>query len=157
MLGQLIGRVVRRSTGGVLVQGIEDVLVRYGRCCNPLPGDAIVGFVTRGRGITVHLPGCSRAVDTDPARRVEVSWDPGGTVQRPVTVRVLTADRPGLLATISQAFTDLGVNITQANCKVTDGGRAINTFEVMIKDADQLRRVVAQVRAIKGILAVERV
>ena len=157
MLGQLLGRVVRRSTGGVLVQGIEDVLVRYGRCCNPLPGDPIVGFVTRGRGITVHLPSCSRAVDTDPERRVEVSWDPGGTVQRPVTVRVLTADRPGLLATISQAFTDLGANITQANCKVTDADRAINTFEVMIRDADQLRRVLAEVRAVKGILAVERV
>jgi guanosine-3',5'-bis(diphosphate) 3'-pyrophosphohydrolase len=139
------------------VQGIEDVLVRYGRCCNPLPGDAIVGFVTRGRGITVHLPACSRALDTDPERRVEVSWDPAGTVLRPVTVRVLTADRPGLLATISQAFTDLAVNITQANCKVTDGGRAINTFEVMVKDADQLRRVLAKVSCVKGILAVERV
>lgn len=156
MLGKILHKVTRRSSAGVLVQGIEDVLVRYGRCCNPLPGDPIVGFVTRGRGITVHLPACSRALETDPERRVDVSWDPAGTSLRPVTVRVLSADRAGLLATISQVFTDLGANITQANCKVTDADRAINTFEVLIKDAEQLRRVVAKVRNVKGVLGVER-
>ena len=156
VLGQLFRKVARRSTGGVMVQGLEDVLVRYGRCCNPLPGDPIIGFVTRGRGITVHLPGCSRALDADPARRIEVTWDPRGTHSRPVTVRVLTADRPGILATISQAFTDNGVNISQANCKVTDADRAINTFEVLIKDAEQLRKVTNEIKAVKGVLSVER-
>ena len=157
MLGQIFRRVAaRRSTGGVMVQGIEDVLVRFGRCCNPLPGDAIIGFVTRGRGITVHLPSCSRALDADPARRIEVTWDPRGTISRPVTVRVLTSDRPGILATISQAFTDNAVNISQANCKVTDADRAINTFEVLIKDAEQLRRVLSEIKAVKGVLGVER-
>ncbi len=157
MLGQLLRKVARRSTGGVMVQGIEDVLVRFGRCCNPLPGDAIIGFVTRGRGITVHLPNCSRALDADPARRIDVSWDPRGTFSRPVTVRVLTSDRPGILATISQSFTDNGVNISQANCKVTDADRAINTFEVMIKDAEQLRTVINKIKQVKGVLGVERI
>ncbi|HET6344702.1 MAG TPA: bifunctional (p)ppGpp synthetase/guanosine-3',5'-bis(diphosphate) 3'-pyrophosphohydrolase, partial [Myxococcota bacterium] len=156
MLGQIFRKVARRSTGGVMVQGIEDVLVRYGRCCNPLPGDPIIGFVTRGRGITVHLPSCSRALDADPARRIDVSWDPRGTFSRPVAIRVLTADRPGILATVSQAFTDNGVNISQANCKVTDADRAINTFEVLIKDAEQLRKVVNEIKAVKGVLGVER-
>lgn len=157
MLGQIFRKVVaRRSTGGVMVQGIEDVLVRFGRCCNPLPGDPITGFVTRGRGITVHLPTCSRALDADPERRIDVTWDPAGTSARPVTIRVLTSDRPGLLATVSQAFTDHGVNISQANCKVTDADRAINTFEVMIRDADQLRQVVSEIKLVKGVLGVER-
>ena len=150
------GKLVRRTTGGVMVQGIDDVLVRYGRCCNPLPGDDIVGFITRGRGITVHVSACSRSLDADPDRRIDVSWDPLGTFSRPVTLRVLTSDRPGILALISQAFTDHGVNISQANCKVTEEDRAINTFEVMIRDAEQLRQVTAMIKAVGGVLAVDR-
>ncbi|RYF04355.1 MAG: bifunctional (p)ppGpp synthetase/guanosine-3',5'-bis(diphosphate) 3'-pyrophosphohydrolase, partial [Oxalobacteraceae bacterium] len=157
VLGQLFRKVARRSTGGVMVQGLEDVLVRYGRCCSPLPGDPIIGFITRGRGITVHLPSCSRALDAEAERRIEVSWDPQGTFARPVTIRVLTADRPGLLATISQAFTDNGVNISQANCKVTDADRALNTFDVLIKDAEQLRQILGKIKAVKGVLGVERI
>jgi GTP diphosphokinase / guanosine-3',5'-bis(diphosphate) 3'-diphosphatase len=155
-LGQIFKAVTRRSTGGVVVQGIDDVLVRYAKCCNPLPGEPIVGFITRGRGITIHSLGCTRALDTDPARKIEVSWDEKGAVQRPVSVRVLTTDRPGILATISQAFSDNGVNISQANCKVTESDRAVNTFEVMIKDTDQLRRVLGQIRQLKGVLSVDR-
>ena len=157
-IGTLINKVTRRrTTGGVVVQGIDDVLVRYGKCCSPLPGDAIIGFVTRGRGITIHTAGCTRAIDADPDRRIEVSWDDKGTVQRPVSVRVLTTDGPGILANISQTFTDAGVNIAQANCKVTDTDRAVNTFEVLIRDSDQLRRVMAQIRRVKGVLGVSRV
>jgi GTP diphosphokinase / guanosine-3',5'-bis(diphosphate) 3'-diphosphatase len=155
-LGQIFRAVTRRSTGGIVVQGIDDVLVRYAKCCNPLPGEPIAGFITRGRGITIHSANCSRALDTDQERKIEVSWDEKGTVQRPVSVRVLTADRPGILAHISQAFTDAGVNISQANCKVTDADRAVNTFEVLIKDTDQLRRVIAQIRQLKGVLSVDR-
>lgn len=157
MLGQLFKKVARKSSGGgVVVQGIEDVLVRYGRCCNPLPGDPIIGFVTRGRGITVHQPSCSRAIDVDPARRIEVSWDPHGTYSRPVSLRVLTADRPGILATLSQVFTDHSVNISQANCRVIDADRAVNTFEVTMRDAEQLRKVIGEIKALRGVLAVER-
>ena len=156
VLGQLFRKVARRSTSGVMVQGIEDVLVRYGRCCNPLPGDGITGFITRGRGITVHVANCSRSLDADPQRRIDVSWDPKGTFSRPVAIRVLTSDRPGILALVSQAFTDHGVNISQANCKVTEADRAINTFEVMIRDAEQLRQVVDDIKAVAGVLGVDR-
>jgi GTP diphosphokinase / guanosine-3',5'-bis(diphosphate) 3'-diphosphatase len=156
-LGQLFRQAARRSTGGVVVQGIEDVLVRYGKCCSPLPGDPIIGFITRGRGVTVHSATCTRGVDTDPARRIEVTWDPGGTFLRPIDLRVLTSDKPGILALISQTFTDNAVNISQANCKVTDADRAINTFEVMIRDAEQLRKVMADIRGLKGVISVEKV
>jgi GTP pyrophosphokinase len=156
MLGSLFKRTVRRSTGGVMVQGIDDVLVRFAKCCTPLPGEAIVGFVTRGKGITVHNTRCSRAIDLDPARRIDVTWDTNGSFVRPVALRILTSDRPGILATISQAFSENGVNISQANCKVTGEDRAVNTFEVLIKDAEQLRKVVAQIKGVRGVLGVER-
>lgn len=146
----------RRSSGGVVVAGIDDVLVRFARCCSPLPGDPIIGFVSRGRGITVHHATCTRAIDADPERRIDVSWDETSQATRPVSLRVMTADRPGILATISQAFTANGVNIAQANCKVTAKDRAVNTFEVLVKDTEQLMKVTNEIRAIKGVLGVER-
>ena len=157
MLGRIFRKVARRSTGGVVVQGLDDVLVRFGKCCSPLAGDSICGFVTRGRGITVHTTTCSRAIDMDPGRKIEVSWDGRGTVARPVTVRITTEDRPGMLATISQVFMENGVNISQANCKVTAAARAVNTFEVLIKDKEQLRKVLGKIKSSKGVLMVERV
>ncbi len=147
----------RRATGGVVVQGIDDMLVRFGKCCSPLPGDPITGFVSRGKGITVHLATCTRAADLDPARRIDVSWDEHATYARPVTLRVMTGDRPGILATISQCFTNNGVNIAQATCKVTAKDRAVNTFEVMIKDTDQLYKVVNEIKAMRGVIGVERI
>jgi len=146
----------KRSSGGVVVQGIDDVLVRFGKCCSPLPGDHIIGFVTRGRGITVHAAGCTRAIDADPDRRIDVDWDDATNVLRPVSIRVITTDRPGILANISQAFTDSGVNISQANCKVNSATKAVNTFEVLIKDSEQLTRILNHIRSLKGVVAVDR-
>ncbi len=146
----------RRSSGGVVVQGIDDVLVRFAKCCAPLPGEPILGFITRGRGLTVHHATCTRAIDMDPERRIEVAWDENPQFIRNVSIRVLTADRPGILATISQVFTDNGANIAQANCKVTGEDRAINTFEVLVKTAEQLRKVVSEIKQVKGVLGVER-
>lgn len=156
VITQLLRRVTRRSAGGVVVQGVDDILVRFAKCCNPLPGDPIIGFVSRGRGITVHADNCPRAIDLDPERRIAVSWDERAAQARPVSIRIITGDRPGILAHISQTFTDNGINISQANCKVTGKDHAINTFEVLIKDADQLRKVLSKIKGIKGVVGVER-
>ena len=96
-----------------MVDGLGDILVRFGKCCNPLPGDSIVGFVSRGRGITVHTNVCTRGMDMDPERRVNLQWDDASQVLRPVTILVTTEDRPGLLASMSQIFTEDGVNISE--------------------------------------------
>jgi GTP pyrophosphokinase len=149
--------VGRKSTSGITIDGIDDVLVRFGRCCNPVPGDRIVGFITRGRGVTVHTVDCEKALATDPERRVDVSWDVKADFKRPVTIRVLTADRPGLLADISQTFSKKGVNISQANCRATGDDRAVNTFEVTISDLKQLNDVMQSIERITGVFAVERV
>jgi len=156
VLSALFKKATRKSAGGVVVQGLDDVLVRFARCCTPLPGEAIVGFVTRGHGITVHMAKCPRAVDVDPERRIDVSWDVEPGFVRAIALRVHTSDRQGLLATLSQVFTDAGVNISQANCRVTGEDRATNDFEVMIKDINQLRTVVAHIKSVKGVIGVER-
>ena len=151
---RLVGRTTR---GGVQIGGVDDVLVRFGRCCNPVPGDPIAGFITRGRGVTVHTIGCEKALATDPERRVEVSWDVRGDFKRPVTLRVLTADRPGLLADISQTFSKKGVNISQANCRATGDDRAVNTFEVTISDLKQLTDLMRTIERLHGVYSVERI
>jgi GTP pyrophosphokinase len=155
---ELIRKVTKRvSHSGVVVHGIDDMLVRFGRCCAPLPGDRIVGFVTRGRGITVHAFTCNRALDMDPDRRVEVVWDKNTKFTRPVSVRIVSADKPGMLATLSQSFSSLGVNISQANCRVTGDDRAVNTFEVAVGDSEQLRTLIHALEKIGGVISVERV
>jgi GTP diphosphokinase / guanosine-3',5'-bis(diphosphate) 3'-diphosphatase len=149
--------VGRQSSSGVQIGGVDDVLVRFGRCCNPVPGDPIAGFITRGRGVTVHTVGCDKALATDPERRVEVSWDVRGDFKRPVTLRVLTADRPGLLADISNTFSKKGVNISQANCRATGDDRAVNTFEVTVSDLKQLTDVMRTIERLNGVFSVERI
>jgi len=149
--------VGRQNRSGVQIGGVDDVLVRFGRCCNPVPGDPIAGFITRGRGVTVHQMRCEKALATDPERRVEVQWDVHGDFKRPVTLRVLTADRPGLLADISNTFSKKGVNISQANCRATGDDRAVNTFEVTISDLKQLTELMRTIERLNGVYSVERI
>ncbi|ADO71427.1 RelA/SpoT family protein [Stigmatella aurantiaca] len=149
--------VGRQSRSGVQIGGVDDVLVRFGRCCNPVPGDPIVGFITRGRGVTVHTDKCEKALATDPERRVDVAWDIRGEYKRPVTLRILSADRPGMLSDITNTFSKKGVNISQANCRATGDDRAVNTFEVTISDLKQLTELMRSIERIQGVQSVERI
>jgi guanosine-3',5'-bis(diphosphate) 3'-pyrophosphohydrolase len=153
---KLARRVSRRPTAGIMVAGEDDVLVRFGKCCSPVPGDPIVGFITRGRGVTVHTRECQKGMDQDPDRRVEVAWDGKAKTQRPVTVQVVCADKPGLLAHMSQAFSEAGVNISQANCRSTDDNRAVNTFQVTVTDLEQLKGLMRTLLKINGVYGVDR-
>ncbi|MDX2089485.1 MAG: bifunctional (p)ppGpp synthetase/guanosine-3',5'-bis(diphosphate) 3'-pyrophosphohydrolase [Kofleriaceae bacterium] len=158
MLKTLLKKVTRRtSSSGIKVAGEEDILVRFAKCCSPLPGDPIVGFITRGRGVTVHRRDCDKGLDLDPERRIDVEWDGSGKTQHEVAIQVLCADKPGLLAHISQSFTDQGVNISQAHCRATEDGRAVNTFHASVKDLDQLKSVIRSLSRIKGVFSVDRV
>ncbi|MGN6107608.1 MAG: RelA/SpoT family protein [Kofleriaceae bacterium] len=158
MLKTLLRKVTRRtSSSGIKVAGEEDILVRFAKCCSPLPGDPIVGFITRGRGVTVHRRDCDKGLDLDPERRIDVEWDANGKSQHEVAIQILCADKPGLLAHISQSFTDQGVNISQAHCRATEDGRAVNTFHASVRDLDQLKTVIRSLSRIKGVFSVDRV
>ncbi len=156
-LGQLIQAVAKKSSSGITIQGMDDLLVRFAKCCNPVRGDPVVGFVTRGRGVTVHNMQCPKAFELDPDRKVEVEWDSNADVSRAVQLRVITENRTGILAEISQEFTSAGVNILNANCKTRKDALAVNTFMVSIKDAAQLRNVMKSIENLKGIHSIERV
>ncbi|HWL88170.1 MAG TPA: TGS domain-containing protein, partial [Polyangiaceae bacterium] len=152
----LVRKVIKRDEEGIRLNGIDDVLVRYARCCNPLPGDDILGFITRGRGITIHRRGCPKAFDTDPARRVEISWDAKAKINRNVALRVTTANRPGILATVGHTFSAQGINISEANCRAGDDGRAVNVFTFVCADMNQLKLVMKALQKVEGVVAVER-
>ncbi|HTP52140.1 MAG TPA: bifunctional (p)ppGpp synthetase/guanosine-3',5'-bis(diphosphate) 3'-pyrophosphohydrolase [Anaeromyxobacteraceae bacterium] len=154
-LTELFRRVARLPSGGVRISGIEDVLVRFGKCCNPLPGDPIVGFITRGRGVTVHTARCEKALAMDPQRRVDVSWDVKGDFKRLVAVKVVTEDKPGMLAKVSQTFSAAGINITQANVR-SASDKAVLSFEVSVQDLKQLTTVMRSLERVEGVHSVER-
>ena len=148
----------RRAIGNaVIVSGVGDMLVRFARCCNPLPGEAITGFITRGRGVTVHLAGCPAALATDPQRRVPVVWKAGDETPRPIRLEVLCVDQPGLLAAMSKAIAAAGVNISTAEVKTTgNDGRALSLFELKVTNAAQLNNLMHSIAAIDGVRRVSR-
>jgi len=154
---RLVRKVQRRDHGGIRVNGADTVLVRYAKCCNPVPGDAIIGFITRGRGVTVHRRQCTKAFDSDPERRVEVSWSSNSKVARPVSLRVHTENAPGILADVSQTFSEQQINISEANCRAGRDGLACNVFTFMAGDVSQLKSLMRALEKVRGVVAVERV
>jgi GTP diphosphokinase / guanosine-3',5'-bis(diphosphate) 3'-diphosphatase len=150
----------RGDSGGVTVKGVDDVLARFAKCCTPVPGDPIVGFITRGRGITVHTRDCPNLAAglVDSERTVEVAWDVSERLPLPVKIAVFIGrDRPGLLAEISTAISSRQTNIVKAEVTVTEDRRGINHFTVEVGDLDQLQGVMGAISAIKDVIGVERV
>ena len=122
-----------------------------------MPGEAITGFITRGRGVTVHVAGCPHALNTDPQRRVPVVWKDGEEAPRPIRLEVLCADQPGLLAAMTKAIASAGVNISTAEVKTRGAdGRALSVFEVSVTSARQLNNLMNSIGAIEGVMRVSR-
>lgn len=147
---------VSKSKVGVKVSGFDDILVRFAKCCEPLPGDRIVGFITRGRGVTVHYADCAQVLQSDPLRRVDVVWDNEIRTSRRVKLTVHSLDKMGLLASMSKAITENGANINSAQIRTTEYGKAINFFELTIEDARQLEAVIRAIEMVNGVIRVER-
>lgn len=143
------------SKSGLVVGGMQDILVRLGGCCKPIPGDPIVGLISRGRGVIVHRFDCPKIQDTDPERLVEIAWDAQDASAHSISLRVTADNRPGLLTQMSRVFTDLQIDISAAHCQTVDQ-QAINTFQCSIRDVKQLDKLTRLLEDIKGVLRVER-
>jgi GTP pyrophosphokinase len=157
-LQRLMRLVSRQPKSGVRVSGVEDMLVRFGQCCQPLPGERIAGFITRGRGVTVHAQDCPKVLETDPQRRIDVQWDNGKDgMPRPVKIEVTCVDRPGLLAAMSKAISSTGINIARAQVHAMGDHKAQNTFELMVGNMDELNSVMRNLGRVRGVMKVHRV
>ncbi|MGO8821146.1 MAG: RelA/SpoT family protein [Desulfomonilaceae bacterium] len=148
----------KRPTGksGVKVQGLSDMLVHFAKCCNPLPGDPIQGFITRGRGVTIHKIDCVNLPDADPKRIVEASWDDDQSLVRTVKIGLISENKPGMLAAISGVFTSNDSNIIQANVVSFDETNARGTFLVGVRNVEHLTRIINALKKVKGVREVER-
>jgi GTP pyrophosphokinase len=155
-LKHFIKKITRGPKDALLIKGVDNVMVRYAGCCNPLPGDKVVGFITRGRGVTIHTSDCQNAMDDDPYRRVEVEWDSTKEYIYPVRIRVYSEDKKGMLAEISNSISSNEANIKNAKVDTTDDKKAIGTFEVEIRDLNHLKKVIKRLEKIKGVDRVER-
>jgi GTP pyrophosphokinase len=153
-------KVQKKPEGAVRISGVDDLLVRFGKCCSPVPGDSIVGFITRGRGLTVHARDCLTVVKNvlDRERFVTVEWQDGGAPKRPVKIAVyIGRDRPGVLAEITGAISSRQGNITRAEVTVTDDRKGLNHFVVEVDDLRQLQDIMQAIREIKDVINVERI
>ncbi len=144
-------------TGGVRVKGVGDLLVRFAKCCHPIPGDPIVGFITRGKGVTVHLRSCSTVTnEREVSRLIEVEWDSEPTQTYPIAIRVEAYDRTGLLNDITQVVAENKVNIVAANVGVSQDHTAIVTATLQVHSVSQLARVMGRIENLKDVLSVQR-
>ena len=151
-----------KSKGGIVVKGVDDVAVRFSRCCNPVPGDEIVGFVTRGRGISIHRTDCVNVVnmsETERMRMIEAEWQGfgAGTGEKYVTEITLYANnRTGLLVDLSKTFTERGIDLTSINSRVSKQGTATISLSFEISGTEELNRIIEKLRQIDSIIDIER-
>jgi len=144
----------------IKVRGTDDVLVFRAKCCNPIRGEKIVGYITRGKGVSVHSAVCPNVLNLmfDPERRIDVEWESDLSDQAPYTVRLTmqVEDRKGMLAEISAKVSDINTNITNMEARTGDDQQARIDMTVEIKDVKHLEKVIRSIKGVEGVLGVER-
>jgi GTP pyrophosphokinase len=157
LVSKMVSRFRRPKTDhGIKVNGVSDMLIHFAKCCCPLPGERVVGFITRGRGITVHLESCRHVQKADPDRLVPVSWDPTEKEGHAATLRVTSVERKGALADISTIISQKDANIIHAEIKTTVDNKGISYFTIEVEDYKQLQDIVNAIKKVRNVLIVER-
>ncbi len=157
-----VKRVLRTGSGDdkIKVRGVDDLMVVRARCCNPIRGERIVGYITRGKGVSVHSATCHNvhALMFDPERRIDVEWDTSGVDHAPYVVRLVmqVEDRKGMLAEISARVSDINTNITNMEAQSGEDRHARILMTVEIRDVKHLDKVIKSIKGVKGVLGVER-
>lgn len=152
----------KTASNGVIVEGIEGCLVRFSRCCNPVPGDDIIGYITRGRGVSVHRKDCTNIVSSekhgDTERLINVYWEKEQDKNTSYLseIQIMANDRKGLLAEIASTISELKILITGMNLKTTKNQTAVVNIVIEINSTDELNQVVKKIRNISGVYDVQR-
>lgn len=146
----------KSADAGISITGVDDVMVRFARCCTPLPGDDVVGYITRGRGVSVHVATCPVIQEMDPERLVDVQWNIKEKQAFPVNIRVICSDKRGLLSELSNVISNLGINISSANIDTIRGENATCDFELDVSDLEQFNTLASALRKLKSVHSIER-
>jgi GTP pyrophosphokinase len=147
----------KKPRAGVLVRGVEDILIKFGKCCQPVPGDAIIGYITQGYGVTIHRASCVNALRSSPDRQIEVEWNTESSESYPVKIEVVSQDRMGLLADLVGNISKLGANILHASSDTQDNQMVESHFTINVQDTAHLERVLSAVRRVKHVQDAKRV
>ena len=157
-LDKLISSVRKKKPkAGVAVKGVDDILIRFGKCCQPVPGDDITGYITRGAGVTVHRSNCVNALQMTPERQIEVEWNQDLSEKYPVKIQVTSYDRVGLLADIVSSISKNNANILSAKTDTDQNQMVDSFFTVGVDNTDHLRRIVREIRKIRNVQGVRRI
>ncbi|MBW1912830.1 MAG: bifunctional (p)ppGpp synthetase/guanosine-3',5'-bis(diphosphate) 3'-pyrophosphohydrolase, partial [Deltaproteobacteria bacterium] len=157
LISKMVSRLThKKSTHGIKVKGLGDMLVRFANCCHPLPGEHVIGFITRGRGVTIHKYNCRHIIDADPERVVEVLWEPSEQDVYLARLRVTSIDKKGILANISSIIAHKNANIIQAEIRTTMDRKGISFFTIEVEDYNQLEDIIRAIKRLRDILIVER-
>jgi GTP pyrophosphokinase len=141
---------------GISVTGIDDVMVKFARCCNPIPGDEIAGYISRGRGITVHTCNCPHMKNLDPDRIVEVNWNVREKHAYPIHIKAVCSDRKGVLTEVSSIISSFDINISYAQVETTDMIATCH-FVIEVNDLQQLNQIVMAIKQLKFVKSIERI
>ncbi|MBI2340610.1 MAG: bifunctional (p)ppGpp synthetase/guanosine-3',5'-bis(diphosphate) 3'-pyrophosphohydrolase [Deltaproteobacteria bacterium] len=155
-LKKIFRKVSKQTRDVVRIDGLEDLLIAFGKCCHPIQGDPIVGFVTRGRGVTLHRIDCPKVPSIDPARRVNADWNYKTDLVRTARLKILCEDKPGMLAEITAAISSRQANITKALVRTTRDKKAVISMDVGVRDTDELHAIMKSLEKIEGVISVER-
>lgn len=157
IFNKIISRVRKKKPkAGVIVQGVDDILIRFGKCCQPVPGDAITGYITIGHGVTVHRTSCLNALKVNPERQIDVEWNKDVTETYPVKICVSSSDRVGLLADVAANISKSGANILSAKTETRENGIVDSFFTLAVEDIEHLDRVLTAIKKVKLVQDVKR-
>ena len=157
ILHKLVGRRKKKESTGIIVKGLNDILVRFSKCCNPLPGDRIIGYITQGQGVTIHRKGCLNIMKMSNERQIEVQWSDAFTESYPASIKVRTDDRFGLLADIASVISKYKSNILNAKTETRETGTGLFYFTLLVESTDQLRKIMSEIRKVKKVIDVKRI
>ena len=156
-LQQIISNIKTGKDNAIRVQGVDGMVVRFAKCCNPIPGDIIFGFITRGRGLTIHAADCPNIHTYDEQRKIDVTWEPNKNYTYPVKLKIIGDDRKGLLSDISSTMASNKVNIIGAQAMTNQDKTASGIYEVEVGNMSKLQKVIKSIQKIKGVKSVERI
>jgi GTP pyrophosphokinase len=158
IFNKLMERVRKKKPKtGVLVKGVDDILIKFGKCCQPVPGDPITGYITRGYGVTIHRTNCVNALRMNPERQIEVEWNQEVTETYPVKIRIISQDRVGLLADVVGNISKFGANILNAKTETRENKMVDSFFTIGVEDTTHLDKIVSAVKKVKHVQEVKRV
>jgi GTP pyrophosphokinase len=157
LLQKLVRKRKKPDSNGIIVKGLNDILVKFSKCCNPLPGDPIIGYITQGQGVTIHRKSCLNVMKLSDERQIEVQWSDEFTESYPASIKVRTDDRFGLLADIASVISKQKSNILSAKTETQETGQSLFYFTLLVESTDQLRKIMTDIRKVKKVTDVKRI